>query len=245
VSRDFAFATGVPNNGAPRRLLGAEAHGVLAPSTVLSREEAQSLVERVVGMSKADAVSVSVQSARETNLRFADNQMSTSGATTNTTVRVQSVFGKRKASVLTNDRTEAGLRRAVEQSEAIARLAPEDPEYLGELGAQTYAPVSAWFDSTAELSAEDRAKAALTALAPARASNDLTVAGFIVCEARATALGNSAGLFAYHRSTNANYTLTARTNDGTGSVWAAADSGCAAKCALSTVTSKLLAPAAT
>jgi predicted Zn-dependent protease len=176
VSRDFAFATGAQNHGAPRRLLGADAHGVLAPSTVLSREEAQSLVERVVGMSKADAVSVSVQSARETNLRFADNQMSTSGATTNTTVRVQSVFGKRKASVLTNDRTEAGLRRAVEQSEAIARLAPEDPEYLGELGAQSYAPVSAWFDSTAELSAEDRAKAALTALAPARASSDLTVA---------------------------------------------------------------------
>jgi predicted Zn-dependent protease len=224
VSRDFAFASGAQNHGAPRRLLGAKAHGVLAPSTVLSREEAQSLVERVVGMSKADAVSVSVQSARETNLRFADNQMSTSGATTNTTVRVQSVFGKRKASVLTNDRTDAGLRRAVEQSEAIARLAPEDPEYLGELGAQSYAPVSAWFDSTAELSAEDRAKAALTALAPARASNDLTVAGFIVCEARATALGNSAGLFAYHRSTNANYTLTARTNDGTGSGWAAADS---------------------
>ncbi len=218
VGRDFAFG-----DGAPRRLLGAEAHGVLAANGVLGREEAQSLVERVVGMSKADAVSVSVQSGRETNLRFADNQMSTSGATTNTTVRIQSVFGRRKASVVTNDRTDAGLRRAVEQAEAIARLAPEDPEYLGELGPQTYAPVPAWFDSTAELSAEDRAKAALTALAPARAASDLTVAGFIVCEARATALGNSAGLFAYHRSTNANYTLTARTNDGTGSGWAAAD----------------------
>ncbi len=209
--------------GSPRRLLGADAHGVLAPNGVLSREDAEALVTRVVGMSKADGVSVSVQSGRETNLRFADNQMSTSGVTTNTTIRVQSVFGKRRASVVTNDRSDAGLRRAVEQSEAIARLAPEDPEYLGELGPQTYQPVPAWFDSTAELSADDRAKAALTALAPARAANDLTVAGFIVCSAGATALGNSAGLFAYHRSTNANYTLTARTNDGTGSGWAAVE----------------------
>lgn len=207
--------------GAPRRLLGAHAHGVLAPNGVITREDAQALVERTVKMSRADAVSVAVQSSRETNLRFADNQMSTSGATTNTTIRVQSVFGKRRASVVTNDRTDAGLRRAVEQSEAIARLAPEDPEYLGELGAQTYTPVPAWFDSTAELSADDRAKAALTALAPARAAKDLTVAGFIVCNAGATVLGNSAGLFAYHRSTNANYSLTARTNDGTGSGWAA------------------------
>ncbi len=209
------------DRGAPRRLIGAAAHGVLAPNGVLAREEAESLVARVIGMSTADAVSVSVQSARETNLRFADNQMSTSGVTTNTTVRVQSVFGKRRASVVTNDRSDDGLRRAVEQSQTIARLAPEDPEYLGELSAQTYEPVSAWFDSTAELSADARAQAALTALAPARASNDLTVAGYMVCSASAVALANNAGLFAYHRSTNANYSLTARTNDGTGSGWAA------------------------
>ncbi len=187
---------------------------------VLSRADAQSLVERAVKLSKADAVRVSVSSGRETNLRFADNQMSTSGATTNTTIRVQSVFGKRKASVVTNDRTDDGLRRAVSQSEALARLSPEDPEYLGELPPQQYATVPAWFDSTANLTAEDRAKAALSALAPARASSDLTVAGFIVCSANANAIGNNAGLFAYHRSTNANYTLTARTNDGTGSGWA-------------------------
>ncbi|AMW06639.1 peptidase C69 [Gemmatimonas phototrophica] len=194
-----------------------------APTGVLSREEAQALVERTVKLSKADAVRVSVQSGRETNLRFADNQMSTSGVTTNTTIRVQSVFGKRKASVVTNDRSDEGLRRAVQQSEALARLAPEDPEYLGELPAQQYRAIESWSDRTAELSADDRARAALTALAPARAGNELTVAGFIICNAAATAIGTNAGLFAYHRGTTANYTLTARTNDGTGSGWVGAE----------------------
>ena len=39
----------------------------------------------------------------------------------------------------------------------------------------------------------------------------------------AGALGNSKGMFAYHRNTTANYTLTVRTADGTGSGWAAGD----------------------
>jgi predicted Zn-dependent protease len=205
----------------PKRLLEAGRHGVLAPAAkVISRDEAQSLVERAVRMSRADAIRVNVQNQRSTNIRFADNEMSTAGVSTTTSIRIQSVFGKRKASVVTNSRTDDGLRRAVEQSEALARLAPEDPEYLGELGPQEYASVNAWFDSTAELSAEDRARAALTALAPARAGNELTVAGFISCSAGATAIGNSAGLFAYHRCTDASYSLTARTNDVTGSGWA-------------------------
>ena len=72
---------------------------------VLTEAEARALVERTLRFSKADAARVNVSSSRETNLRFADNQMSTSGASTNTTIRVQSVFGKRKASVVTNDRT--------------------------------------------------------------------------------------------------------------------------------------------
>ncbi len=198
------------------------ASGATAPGSVLSREEAESLIGRTLKFSRADAIRVNLQNSRESNVRFAANQMSTAGSSTTTSIRVQSVFGRRKASVVTNSRTDEGLRRAVEQSEALARLAPEDPEYLGELGPQQYVAVPAWFESTASLSAEERAKAALSALEPARAASDLTVAGFLSTTARATAVGNSAGLFAYHRSTDASYTLTARTNDGTGSGWAGA-----------------------
>ena len=203
----------------PRSLLVPD---VAAPANVLTREEAEALIARTLKFSKADAIRVNLQNSRESNVRFAANQMSTAGSSTTTSIRVQSVFGKRRASVVTNSRTDDGLRRAVEQSEALARLAPEDPEYLGELGPQQYVAVPAWFEQTASLSAEERAKAALSALGPARAANDLTVAGFLVATARATAIGNSAGLFAYHRSTDASYTLTARTNDGTGSGWAGA-----------------------
>lgn len=210
----------------PKRLIArrdAERHGVLDEAIVLSRAECEDIVQRALKLSKADSCRVSVSSSYQTNLRFADNQMSTSGITDDAGISISSVFGKRRASVNTNDVSPAGLARAVAQSEALAKLAPEDPELLPELGPQRYATIPAWFDSTANLSADERAKAALTALEPARRAGDLTVAGFIDCNAAASALGNSAGLFAYHRGTGANYTLTVRTTDGTGSGWVGAD----------------------
>ena len=191
---------------APKSLKHRES---IPAGAVLSRAEAQAIVEKVVKMSKADSINVTLNTNYNTNVRFADNQMSTAGVSNTTTIRVQSVYGKRKASAVTNNRTDEGLQRVVEQSEALARLAPEDPEYLGELGPQQYVGVSAWDDGTADLSAEARAQAALGALAPARAAKDITVAGFLVTSAGATGVGNSAGLFAYHRSTSVPHTSPA------------------------------------
>ena len=58
-------------------------------------------------------------------------------------------------------------------SERLAKLAPDDPEAMPQLGAQQYTPVTAWFDATANLSADDRARASLTALELARKAGDL------------------------------------------------------------------------
>jgi len=191
--------------------------------SILSRDEAQALLQRLMGFSKAERVQVSVNSSIRANTRFAANQLSTSGSVQNTGVVIQSWFGARHAVTTTNDLSEASLRRAVESSEALARLAPEDPEDMPLLGPQTYLPVHAYFDSTANLSPADRAQAAMSALAQTRSSSDLMAAGFIVTGGTAAALANSAGLFAYHANTGANYTLTVRTSDGTGSGWAGAD----------------------
>lgn len=212
--------------GSPKRLIAqqeAARHGVLDEAVVLTRAECEDVVQRALRASKADACRVSVSSTYDTNVRFADNQMSTSGITDNASLSITSFVGKRSATVQTNDLSPRGLDQAVAQSEALARLAPEDPESMPELGPQEYVPIPAWFDSTARLSADDRARAALSALELSRRSNDLSVAGYIECNASARAMGNSAGLFAFHRSTNADYTLTVRTNDGTGSSWSGAN----------------------
>ncbi len=210
------------SRGEPKRLL-ENAKALIPAGAVMTREQAQALVQKIAAMSKADVISVSVNSTYQADVRFAANQMSTAGGVVDSQVGIESTFGNKHAVATTNDLSDASLLRTVQQSEALAKLSPDDPENMPPLGPQTYLPVSSWFDSTANLSPEDRARAALTALEPSRKAGDLKSAGFIVVNAESTALGNNKGLFAYNRSTTANYTLTVRTDDGTGSGWAGAE----------------------
>jgi len=189
----------------------------------MPRDRAQELVDKIIKMSRADGITVTIDSGYQADMRFAANQVSTSGGVTRSQIVVDSAFGKRHAAATTNDISDESLRRVVEQSENLAKLSPEDPETMPPLPAQTYTPVNGFFDSTADVTPEERARAALTALEPARKAGDLKAAGFIIVNAGADAIGNKNGMFAYNRGTVANYTLTVRTNDGTGSGWVGAE----------------------
>ncbi len=209
---------GVTNRrGEPRRLIGSES--AMPAGAIMTREQAEEIVQKVVKFSKSDEISVNLNSNYQTDVRFAANQMSTAGGVMTGGIGVQSTIGKKHAVATTNDLSDDSLRAVVARAEALARLSPDDPEVMPGLGKQTYLPVSGYFESTANLTPEARARAALTALEPARKAGDLQAAGFIIVNAGSTALGNSTGLFAYDKSTNANYTLTVRTSDGTGSGW--------------------------
>jgi predicted Zn-dependent protease len=194
-----------------------------ADPRVLSREQAQALVERVIKMSKADSVQVSVGGGYNANIRFADNRISTAGGVATANVAIQSAFGPKHAVTSTNDFSDEGLERSVRQSEALARLAPDDPESMPLLGPQQYENVNAYFESTAQLGPDGRANAARLAIDPCKSAGDLKAAGVLVTGIGAGAIGNNKGLFAYQASTSSNYTLTVRTADGTGSGWAGAD----------------------
>jgi len=206
---------------APRSLFAAGS--VLSPSEMLSRAEAQAFLERVVKLSKADTIGVQLGGGYQGNIRFAANRISTSGGVSNSTLAVTSGFGAKHATVTTTDFSDAGLERAVRQSEAIARLAPDDPENMPLLTPQQYQDVPAFFRSTADLTPADRAAAAHTAIDAAKGAGDLAAAGFIIAGSGYNAIASNTGLYAYHASTSANYQLTVRTNDGTGSGWAGAD----------------------
>jgi predicted Zn-dependent protease len=197
---------------------------LFADDAVISRTDAQRVIESVITLSRADAVQVVIRSSRTRNVRFAANQLSTAGVVEDTTLVVMSYIGRRHSAVTTNDLSPDSLERTVRKAEAIAKLAPEDADMLPVLGPQSLREVSAaWDEATATLPAGDVTAAAITALGPARKGTTLNVAGFLVTGADAIAIGTSAGLFTYHRGTNANYTLTVRTADGTGSGWSGED----------------------
>jgi predicted Zn-dependent protease len=206
---------------APRSLFSTGS--VISSADMMSRNEAQAFLERVVKLSKADTISAQLGGGYTGNIRFAANRISTSGGVSNSQLVVQSGYGAKHAVVTTGDFSPEGIERAVRQSEAIAKLAPDDPENMPLLPPQQYSDVNAYFGSTANLTPAERAAAAHTAIDAAKAAGDLAAAGFIIAGSSYNAIASNTGMYAYFPSTSANYQLTVRTNDGTGSGWAAAD----------------------
>src|SRR5687767_10418282 len=185
----------------------------------LSRSDAEALAQKVLSFSTADEARVNINSGTEGNTRFAVNQVSTAGDAYDANITVTSAFGKKVASATTNRFDDEALRQVVQTSERLARLVPEDPEYLGELTQQEYLPVEPFFENTANLSPEERARAVMQVTAPAQRQN-LISTGFLTHFTGSNAVANKKGLFAYARATGISFTTTVRTPDGTGSGWA-------------------------
>ncbi len=191
---------------------GTARHGLL-------ENEARELCEFVLGFSKANNARVNVNSGWRGFTRTATNRITTAGGSTNTTVQITSVFGKRVDRVTTNRLDKEGLEQAVRDSEELAELSPEDPEYLPELDAQEYVKVEGYYDSTGDLSPETRAESMVLAIDAAKESEAIA-AGFMDVRAGTEAVATSNGLFAYQASTGVASTLTVRTPDGQSSGWA-------------------------
>jgi len=185
----------------------------------LSRAEARQLAERVLAHAKSDGCQVSISSGVSGNTRYARNEVTTGGDAVNAGITVTARFGKRTASVSTNVLDDGALTRAVETSERLARLAPENPELMPLLPAQVFPEVPALSNATAGLDAARRAEA-VAAVTGASGRAGLAAAGLVHRVAGAGAVANSAGLFAYHASSTAVHTCTVRTPDGRGSGWA-------------------------
>jgi len=180
----------------------------------------------LAGKAHADA-SVSVRELRSGHVRFASSEITTAGEVANTETTLSVAFGARHASSTTNQTDAASLASLFARTADLAKIAPEDPEWLPPLGPQRY-PRSprAWDEATSALAPAGRAGIARAAI---DASGALVAAGFVESHALEATLATSAGLRADHRATWARTTTTVRTPDGKGSGWAGAESTSAAE----------------
>ncbi len=187
-----------------------------------TEKEARALLEKALGYSRADEFEANLNASDGGNIRYARNTVTTSGYQSDMNLAVQSAFGKRIGTVTLNELDDESIERAVRRSEELARLAPENPEWVGLVGPQEYLTSHAYFEATANITPEYRAQAAADGIVPSR-RNNLIAAGFLEDSARSSAMINSTGLFAYHRATNVSFSATVRTEDGTGSGWVSRD----------------------
>ncbi len=189
---------------------------------IFSKEEAKQLLEKVIRYSKADGCEANLNGSNGGNIRYARNSVSTAGESSDVTLAVQSYYGKKSGVATINEFDDASLEKVVRRSEELATLAPENPEFMEPLAQQTYGESKTYVEATAKITPEYRAQAAANSINPA-AAKDVTAAGYLEDSNNFSAMMNTKGLFAYNRATGVTFTVTMRSNDGTGSGWVTRD----------------------
>lgn len=187
---------------------------------ILTESEAKALLQKVLSYSKADECEANILGEERGNLRYARNEVSTSGSLINQNLQVQSAFGKKVGVATIDEFSDESIEKVVRRSEELAMLAPENPEYVGVLEPQTYLKSNGFFESTAGVNPAFRADAVAKSLELTR-TEKMTAAGFLENQKGYSAMMNSKGLFAYYPSTSVNFSLTVRTPDGKGSGYVA------------------------
>jgi predicted Zn-dependent protease len=186
---------------------------------IWNKEQAKALTDKALSFSKAEETQVLLQGGDRANVRFARNSVTTAGASSGYSLVITAKFGQKAGTVTASEFNDASLQKATRSAEEIARLSPDNPEAMPVLGAQTYTPVKAYFEDAASATPEWRAGSVKTAIDLSK-QKEVVSAGFVETSAQVNAVATSKGLFGFDRFTAADYNLTARTPDGTGSGWA-------------------------
>ena len=93
---------------------------------ILSTDEARTILQKVLSLSKAEGCGATLNGNINGNVRYARNTVTTGGSFQDTTLAVQSNFGKRSGVATINEFDDAALERTVRRAEELAKLAPEN-----------------------------------------------------------------------------------------------------------------------
>ena len=186
--------------------------------SMMTEAEARAILQKVVKMSVADECNATLDGSTNGNIRFARNDVSTSGIVDDVELGVSVAFGKRSGAATINQFDDESLERCVRRAEELARLAPENPEFMPAIDKQDYKPSVTFSASTAAITPQLRAQIAADSIKASKAQS-LVAAGFLEDARGFTAFANSKGNFGYQQTAGMDYTCTVRTADGRGSGW--------------------------
>ncbi len=192
---------------------------------MLTRDEALRICETVLSNAKAagaeDAV-VSLQSSIESHARIADNRIITSGRAEDLDISATVWVGRRRGATSGNDSGAAALKQLAEEAVQIARVSPVHREYVPTLGPLDYPEARGFAGATADVDLVDRATGLEAVIAACRTAK-VTGAAFHTARASASAAATANGNRRYFRSSEAGFSVTARTEDGTGAGYFSGD----------------------
>jgi len=188
--------------------------------TIYTEEQAKAILDKAIKASKADECTATLSGSNGGNIRYALNSVSTSGYVSDCDLAVEVAFGKRTGTATINSFDDASIAAVVRRAEELARLAPENPEFMPAIDKQAYKASDTFVQKTADITPEYRASVAAACIEPCR-KDKLTAAGFFTDGQSFSAIANSKGNFGYQKSSSMDFTCTVRTDDGKGSGWVA------------------------
>lgn len=186
--------------------------------SILTQEQTKRICDRVMSLTKADECIVGIGGKRAGNIRFARNAVSTAGLTDDTSLTVRVAFGKRQGTASINEFDDKSLERVVRRAEELARLAPENPEFMPAVSKAEFRASNTFVQKTADIDPEIRAQAAAYSIEACR-KKGLVAAGFLLDTTSFETIANSNGVFGHQALTSLDFTCTIRTEDGRGSGW--------------------------
>ena len=95
--------------------------------TIYTEQDAKTLLQKVIKLSKADECTATIEGSINGNIRFARNSVSTSGIISNAELAVQVAFGKRVGIATINEFDDASLLRVVQRAEDLPAARVDEP----------------------------------------------------------------------------------------------------------------------
>lgn len=188
---------------------------------ILQEKEIKVLLESLIAENPGKEINVGIFAGETGSTRFANNAITTNGVYNRLDVYAEVTKGKKRGIAVVNELTAGKIREAISRADALADVAPENPELMPALGPQTYPQVPAlYFPRTAEFSPGQRVDAILLVIEKARRQS-LTAAGFFETGSSSGASLNSKGLYYFFNSTRSYYSNTIKTEGGSG--WGSAE----------------------
>ena len=183
-------------------------------NSFLSQSEALELIDLAIAESEADGVFVSLSLCETALSRFSENQISQNVRKNTFQLTVTSYFGKRSASASTTELDRDAISQTLRRAEDLARIAPEDPEWVELLPPQTYSDRTPAFDEATATLSPIRKGEIIQQVCTLSQDAGVNGSGTLSFKVSLDAIGNSAGLRACDRATEADFSYTARIDNG-------------------------------
>ncbi len=176
----------------------------------------ETIAKRVLAISQADETEVLVASSDTSLTRFTRNGIHQNVAARDVAVSVRAIAGKRTGVAATNRVDESSLRDVAERALAMARLAPEDPDFVAlPKGEAAAPPPGSYSEATASASPALRATMTDTIFRIAEADG-LWSAGYCSTGVSGYTIASSAGTLASFDGTEAGINVKMNGADSTG-----------------------------